>query len=149
LSQHPNSQYSGQAADRIEQKAKEESEKKERLRVVRLYDGAPRAKDAVAIILCAETDLRSPKFRNRGIAGVFSSDGRGIDSNYTEEIECLPGKHTIGLTVQFRPDNVPAETLAINFSHVYRTLVLKAGSRYAIVFDPVNHEADIAEVEKE
>ena len=134
--------------ERLRKEAAEEREKKESLRVVRLYDGAPRGRDAVAVVLAASRGLRSPQFKKPGLAGVSHVDGKRIDSNYTEEIECLPGEHRIGVLLQFRPDNVPAGTLAVNSNHIQKIVSLKAGSLYQIRFDPARHDVQITEIER-
>ncbi|MBC8527412.1 MAG: hypothetical protein H8D22_11280 [Candidatus Cloacimonetes bacterium] len=127
------------------EKERMEREKKESLRVVRLYEGSHLDPDDVAVIIAATRDLRSPRYAKAGIAGVIRVDGRSIDSDYTEEIECLPGKHTITFLVQFRPDNVPEGTLSVSSSRYDKTLDLRAGYGYRIVFDPANDKADIEE----
>lgn len=122
-----------------------EREKKETLRVVRLYEGSHLDRNNVAVIIAATPDLRSPRYSKAGMAAVIRVDGISIDPDYTEEIECLPGQHTITFLVQFRPDNVPEGTLAVSSSRYDKTLDLRAGCGYRIMFDPTTDKAHIEE----
>ncbi len=114
-------------------------------RVIRLYDGSARSRDSIAVIVSSHVEVRSPKYTVPGVAFVRKVDGKEINTN-TEEIECLPGKHTVSINVLFKQYNVKAKRMETLDRWRYEKAVdLKPGVKYHVVFDPSKHEADIVE----
>ena len=97
------------------------------------------------MILASTGGIRSARYTKPGRAGVVCVDGVSIDTHYTEEVECLPGRHTVVCLVQLEINGVSEGTLAIHSCRFEKELVLKPGYTYRIRFNPESEDGNLEE----
>ncbi len=139
LNDYPNSPYAAEARAKLQSF-------KEELRIVRIYEGSPRADSEVAVLMTSEDNIQLPEFSKPGVAFVATLGKQEINTNYTEEIHCLPGPYTVTILVQFRPDNVPDGGFAVNSSRFDVDWQAMQGHTYRVAFDKIEKRAYILDV---